>query len=408
MSERPAPNVFLLGVSIPRSGHHFLATLLEQALGADIRYCEYYSKDDCCKDVPCSRARQHRVTYQKNHDMELTLDTNLPGVSYLVQFREPIPAVVSDRELFAAVRGTELAEDKAQYLVFLAEKAAHYTRFYDKWVRPARASAFLVKYERLRDDPAAVLEGLFQFCALDVPRERIAQAVAAVAPVLNRTPLLKDTTETAFVPRVPSRSKYFDPELLAVYESLVLDRVPELAADRVFAPVDYSGHLLFALYNIRCAMLDGRLDDIARLARGAQTAWPEHVYLSAIAGDALWKLGQREAALPYMEKAVALTPHDADTLVQCANAHIALGSLGRAVELATALAVLAPDDPSHRMFLSTILVMAGRRAEALEQALHALHLGIGDPHLWRAFGHVVHEARAEGWILQVAAVNQAR
>lgn len=106
MSEAGAPNIFLLGVSIPRSGHHFLATLLEQALGADIRYCEDHSKDDCCKDVPCSRARQHRVIYQKNHDMELTLDANLPGVSYLVQFREPIPAVVSDRELFAAVYGS--------------------------------------------------------------------------------------------------------------------------------------------------------------------------------------------------------------------------------------------------------------------------------------------------------------
>jgi tetratricopeptide (TPR) repeat protein len=408
MSEGGAPNIFLLGVSIPRSGHHFLATLLEQALGADIRYCEYYSKDDCCKDVPCSRARQHRVTYQKNHDMELTLDTNLPGVSYLVQFREPIPAVVSDRELFAAVYGSQLAADRAQYLLFLAEKAAHYTRFYDKWVRPARASAFMVKYEQLRDDPAAVLEGLFRFCALDVPRERIDQAIAAVAPVINRTPLLKDTTETAFVPRVPSQSKYFDPDLLAVYESLLLDRVPELAAHRVFAPVDYSGHLLFALYNLRCATLDGRLDEVARLACDAQAAWPEHLHLNAIAGDTLWKLGQHEAALPYMEKAVALAPHDAEMLVPCANAHISLGNLGRAVELATALVGLAPDDPSHRIFLSTILVMAGRRAEALEQALHALHLGIGDPHLWRGFGYVVHEARAEGWILQVAAVNQPR
>ncbi len=409
MSERTERHVSLIGVSVPRSGHHFLAKLLEHALGNEIRYCEYYSEQDCCKQIPCIRGRERLVTYQKNHDLDLAIDPHLPGVVYVVQFREPVPAVVSDREVFAAVHGSRLAEDRAQYLMFLAEKAAHYTKFYDKWVRRRRPEVFRVKYERLREDPAAVIGELCRFCALSVSPNRIADAVANVAPVLARPPILPQSEGTAFTHRVPSHSRYFDPELLAVYESLVLEHVPELCAVRAFAPVDrvvYRDHVLFALFNLQCASLEGRLDEVARLARDAHTAWPDHPYVTFMTGDALRKLGHHDTALPYLEKAVRLTPHDPEIIVSCINAQIALGRLGPASELAMQLVALLPRDASHRLLLATILMMSGRAADALQQALHALDLGIGEAHLWRAFGRMVDQARQAGWTLRLVPTHE--
>jgi hypothetical protein len=402
MTTGPTRQRVLLGVSIPRSGHHFLAALLEHALGADLRYCEYYSEKDCCRQVPCARSHGCPVSYQKNHDLDLTLDPALPDVSYVVQYRDPVPAIVSDRELFAAVRGPQLADDKAHYHAFLAEKAAHYTKFYEKWIRRPGPATFVIKYERLVQDPAGVMAELFAFCGLPESPAGIAAAVAEVAPVLNRTPILGERARTGFAPRVVTRSRYFDAELLAIYESMVLDRVPELRPSRTLPPAEYRNHPLFALFTIQCARLDGQLDEVARLAQDAARAWPDHLYVNYVAGDALRDCGRYVDALPLLETAVRLAPHDAAVIVSCANAHIALQHLPQASDLAAQLVALAPQDASHRLFLATILMMAGRPAEALHQALKALEIGIGEPHLWRAFGNVVQEARRAGWRLQPA------
>ena len=402
MSVQSGHPVLLLGISIPRSGHHFLATLLEHALGSDLRYCEYYSQEDCCKRVPCIRRTGHLVTYQKNHDLDLTVDPRLSGVSYVVQYRNPVPAVVSDRELFAEVRGSTLAGDRGQYQVFLAEKAAHYVKFYDKWIRRPGPQSFVMKYEALLDSPATVLAELFHFAGLDVPSEGMARAVAAVTPVAHRPPIVNPAPGLGFQPRVASRSRYFDAELLGAYESIVLEQVPELRGERTFAPVDYRDHPLFALFRIKCATLEGRHEDAAREAVGALAQWPEDSHVSFVAGDSLRRIGRHLEALPCLEKACTLAPHDAEILISCANANLASGNVVRAAELAAAVVVLLPTHATHRLFLATVLLMGGRPRDAAEQALQALDLGIAEPHLWLAFSHVVREARRQGWALQVA------
>jgi tetratricopeptide (TPR) repeat protein len=391
----------LVGVSIPRSGHHFLATLLEHALGRDIRYCEYYSQDDCCKRVPCIRETRHLVTYQKNHDLDLSIDQGTRGISYIVQYRNPVPAVVSDRELFAEVRGSALAADRGQYLVFLAEKAAHYVKFYDKWIRRPGARSFVIKYERLLDQPATVLAELFRFAGLEVPTDSISRAVAAVAPVANRPPIVNAAPGLGFQPRVASRSRYFDVEILSAYESIVLDLVPELDGERTFAPADYRDHPLFALFTVKCAALEGRHEDAARHAMDALARWPDHPHVSFVSGDSLRRIGRYAEALPHLEAACALAAHDAEVLISCANANIALGNLDRASELAAAVVALLPEYATHRLFLATVLLMGGRPREAAEQALRALELGIAEPHLWQAFNQVLREARHSGWSLHV-------
>jgi len=41
----------LVGASIPRSGHHFLADMMTAYYGSDIYYCEYYTSPSCCRAV---------------------------------------------------------------------------------------------------------------------------------------------------------------------------------------------------------------------------------------------------------------------------------------------------------------------------------------------------------------------
>ena len=178
--------------------------------------------------------------------------------------------------------------------------------------------------------------------------------------------------------------------------------MPELRGERTFAPVDYRDHPLFALFRIKCATLEGRHEDAAREAVGALAQWPEHSHVNFVAGDSLRRIGRHPEALPCLEKACALAPHDAEILISCANANLASGNVDRAVELAAAVVALLPTHATHRLFLATVLLMGGRPRDAAEQALQALDLGIAEPHLWLAFSHVVREARRQGWALQVA------
>jgi hypothetical protein len=396
-----AKGVSLVGVSIPRSGHHFLAKLLENALGDDLAYCEFYSAADCCRQLPCIRRHRSRITYQKNHDMDLAIDPDLPGVRYVVQYRNPVPAVVSDRELFAEVRGSALARDRSQYVMVLSEKAAHYARFYDKWVRHPHGSRFLMKYEWLCDAPAEAIDALIRFCGFSVTAERIAGAVAKVAPVVNRPPIVKDSGEARFAARDPARSAYFDPDLLATYESLVLDRVPELSTDRLFAPVGYAAHPLSAMFEVQCARLDGRHADAARLAQAAHRQWPVDPYIGYVAAECLRKTGDREAALSHLERALDAASHDAQIVGSCASLNFELGNAPRADELAAQLVALVPTEPGFRLFHAATRFRLGFPDQALERALSAAELGMQDPGLWQQFASIMREARRAGWGLAV-------
>ena len=396
-----ATPVSLVGVSIPRSGHHFLANLLQAALGSDLSYCEFYSATDCCRQIPCTRPHRARIVYQKNHDLDLAVDPDLTGVRYVVQYRSPVPAVISDRELFAEVRGSKLARDPSQYLMVLSEKAAHYTRFYNKWVRRPRASTFSMKYEWLLEEPARALDALIRFCGLVVPPEAIERAVAVVAPVVKRPPIVTNIGDTKFTPRDPSRSEYFDRELLAVYEALVLDRVPELAAGRTFAPVGYAKHPLLAMFEVQCARLDGRHEDAAGLALAAQRQWPADAYINYVAAECLRKVQDRETALSCLECAVEGAPHDAQIIAACANVNLELGRIPRGSELASQLVALVPTEPGYHLFLANTLLMSGKPEQALARALDALDLGIRDNGHWHQFANIVTEARRMGWKLSI-------
>jgi hypothetical protein len=171
--------------SLPRSGHHFLRHLLEQACGEQFSYCEGYQEPGCCKSSPCSvaaywhYAREHgqpHLRLLKSHDFKLTDATfpPPPGMVRLIQVRKPLDLLASwleleqltlNRELLQGAsivlervflyheaevleeawrvideRGTVMTAEQAQ--VWLADKVSYVQDFLQKWLPRARPFPF--------------------------------------------------------------------------------------------------------------------------------------------------------------------------------------------------------------------------------------------------------------------------
>jgi len=171
--------------SLPRSGHHFLRHLLEQACGEQFSYCEGYQEPGCCKSSPCSvaaywhYAREHlqpHLRLLKSHDFALT-DANFPpppAMVRLIQVRKPLELLASwleleqltlNRELLQSAsialervflyheaevlekawrlideRGTVMTAEQAQ--AWLAGKVSYVQDFLQKWLPRARPFPF--------------------------------------------------------------------------------------------------------------------------------------------------------------------------------------------------------------------------------------------------------------------------
>ncbi|MBV9693198.1 MAG: hypothetical protein JO261_05815, partial [Alphaproteobacteria bacterium] len=117
----------LIGASIPRSGHHFLADMLTRYFGRELYYCESYTPADCCRTVPCTRRGDFRFIYQKSHDRDFRLPADVADALYLIQYRHPVAETLSDRELDLkdAVGRPSLAYRRTRegYMTWLAAKA---------------------------------------------------------------------------------------------------------------------------------------------------------------------------------------------------------------------------------------------------------------------------------------------
>src|SRR5687768_10588784 len=116
-------SVHLIGVSIPRSGHNLVVRLLQALFPLDLFYCEFYDVRGCCQAVPCARRGALPITFQKTHDFELNVPTDVPGAVYVILHRVPVPAVLSAREIYADDYGEAVAADRGDYAVWLGRNA---------------------------------------------------------------------------------------------------------------------------------------------------------------------------------------------------------------------------------------------------------------------------------------------
>jgi len=110
-SDPRTPNLLLVeSRSLPRSGHHFLKHLLDQALGENFSYCEGYQEPGCCEKSPCSalsywhyarKSNRPHLRLVKSHDFSFKDATFEPinGMIRLIQIRKPFDLLASWLEL---------------------------------------------------------------------------------------------------------------------------------------------------------------------------------------------------------------------------------------------------------------------------------------------------------------------
>jgi hypothetical protein len=221
----------LIGASIPRSGHHFLADMMTGYFGPDLFYCEYYTLPNCCKSVPCTRRGRHRFIYQKSHDRDFLLPDNIEDALYLIQYRHPVPEALSDRELdlqdTLGRPNLNFRSTRAGYVNWLAKKARYYRKFHDKWIARRTLNAIYMDYPELVASPQALMSEIVRRAGAELDERRLADAVDRV-----RGP---GGDGSSFKPRVISDSPYFDAELLGAFEAWVLARCPAYGFSRELA-----------------------------------------------------------------------------------------------------------------------------------------------------------------------------
>lgn len=209
----------ILGVSMPRSGHHYLSRLLVNLLPEDFHYCEVYKEVNCCKEIPCSRA--NNVVFQKSHDFDFSLPimaSSYDGydIAYLIQYRNPLYSVLSDRELYLKIH-PEYKNDRNNYSIFLADKAFYYIKFHDKWLKNPPPNSLAIDYEDLLNNPDVVLKRIVNsLLSYEISDKQIYETVEEMK-------LVSENNEQ-FRPRSLETSEFFDEELLALFLSLLSEK----------------------------------------------------------------------------------------------------------------------------------------------------------------------------------------
>lgn len=308
MAEAPPPTTaHIIGASIPRSGHHYIVRLLEAVLGDRFFYCWAYGVMGCCRAVPCAFWGRRQVSFQKSHDLDLTLPTDVEGATYLIQHRTPVPSALSGREFYARSEyeetyGHPIAGDRGEYAVWLGRLAAYYVGFTERWLLEPPARSLVVDYDDLSARPGEVVRRVLDGIGVDVADAVIDDAVAQI--VGRGGPF----GEQRYVARSLESRPYFDRELLAVYESLIVDRLPHLAERRAFPRVEYDGTLVADIFKARWLWHDGDAQEALATVDRALVDHRDNGLLLHERSVYLQVLGQRDEAQATLQAAAALPP----------------------------------------------------------------------------------------------------
>ena len=249
-TEKPKP---LIGASIPRSGHHFLQTMLSAYFGPEMYYCEWYTPPNCCRQIPCTRRGRQTINFQKSHDRDHDVPSDVPDAQYIIQYRHPVPEALSDRELDLndafGRRSIVHRRSREYFMQWLSEKAIYYRKFHDRWMAKRLPNALYLDYEELSNDPAGVMRKIIKIAYGSVDEPRLVQHVEQITGTRVSAPFM-NLEATAFKPRVVQDSKYFDEDLLGAMEDYILTRCPHYGFQRLLKG-SYQNHPLYGLIVMR-------------------------------------------------------------------------------------------------------------------------------------------------------------
>lgn len=336
--------------------------LLEAILQDDLFYCEYYSNSACCRATPCTRRAQRPVSLQKSHDFNLDLAQDRGSALYLIQHRRPIPRVLSAREHYALLEhdasyGEALGSDRGEYAVWLGRQAEYSLAFSQRWLQEPPARSIVVDYDDLAHSPAETLARVLDAASISVPHAVITEAVATTMPHAGRY------GEHAFVPRSVEASRYYDHELLATYESILVDQLPALAENRVFEPVVYQDTLMWHVFEARQLWRRGDARAALVLVDQALEREPENGLLLHEQATLFALRGRLHDAQQALLKAVRLPPPHP----------VILGALVR-------ISVLLEDQATARRAAESLLALVAPQVVAAQADIR-LHLDLIRPHV---------------------------
>lgn len=379
----------ILCVSIPRAGHHYLVSILRHVLGADCFYCEYYTPVECCRTVPCTRGETALVAIQKSHDFDLTDPTDVPGLTCVVLHRDPVMAVLSDREYLARMEGEARADDADEFRVWLGRKAAHFRRFWDKWLARADRGWVVIDYADLLQDPVAAAQRVMTAAGISVEADRLHEAVGAVSGSIADFP--KVAPPIPFEARVMTRSRYFDPELMSVYESMLLDTIDGLEPTGALPRVGTTGHPIRLVYEAALRSAAGAAGEASALLRQAAAADPRNPFVHEELSHACTQAGDLAGALAAAADALRLRPRDPILLRLLSDAHKARArvELDEAIVLARTLVEVSPHDAGHLIHLAGLLARRREIGEAATIAVRAMAESPADPRVWRECSEIL-------------------
>jgi hypothetical protein len=201
---------FIFAKSMPRSGHRFLVDCLTYYFGPELHYCGFY-RPDCCHRIPCKRPHgdggANRYFLQKSHDFGFRDATRLNG-KYLIQYRSPIPRLLSNYDL-ALSRGA-IEDSKESLAAFAERETAYFINFYRKWIAVPQPNALAVAYEDLTGAQERTVGSVASFIEgeSEVDGTRLARALAE-APTRGV--------------RDPVQHAHYDPALFGRIERQVAD-----------------------------------------------------------------------------------------------------------------------------------------------------------------------------------------
>jgi tetratricopeptide (TPR) repeat protein len=297
----------LIGASIPRSGHHFLQQILSIYYGSELFYCEFYSPPNCCRSIPCTRRGPQIVNYQKNHDRDLSLPTDIPEAQYIIQYRHPVPEALSDREL--VMRSAEKEPEslyrrsREHYAMWLARKAIYYRKFHDKWLRSRIPNGIYLDYSLLSADPGSAVRPIVEWVSGKPNEHRLAQTVEKAGAIRVSSPEGK----SKFTARVVAESPYFDADLLGPFEDYVLRHCPGFEYQRQLTG-RFEGSVIHGLVVL--------LDDEEPLPKGdkdrlsaAARLTGQHPEVQREAAQRLAVDGQPAAAASLLIESIGRFPH---------------------------------------------------------------------------------------------------
>lgn len=293
----------LIGASIPRSGHHFLADMMTGYFGRDLYYCEFYTLATCCREVPCTRRGRFKYIYQKSHDRDFKLAADVADALYLIQYRHPVPEALSDREL--DIKDTigrpslNFRRTRDGFTQWLASKAIYYRKFHDKWMAERIPNAVYLDYDALAAQPEERMREIASRIGARIEDERLGE-------IVERSGGKRGGGAEAYKRRVASESPFYDAELLGAFEDYVLRRCPAYGFKRELKG-SYKDSPLYGLILLKDQSEPLPAGETKRFKVAARVA-PDHPEILRRHALRMMREGQVVKAIPRLEDLIERHP----------------------------------------------------------------------------------------------------